>query len=142
MTGLQRIEAERACERLVNTYANLIDGYDYDGFMQLWADDAVWNVLGRVWTGKAGIRQGLEVRDPTMICRHLVTNIVIDVVNDDAAVGVCYSIAYRALNHRDRAPGPLDFPQFLVDYRDAFVRDRTRGWLFARRDIVSALQRQ
>lgn len=142
MDILQRIACERDCERLVNTYANRIDAYDYDGFMELWTDDAVWNVLGRVWTGKAGIRQGLEVRDPTMICRHLVTNIVIDVIDQDRASGVCYTIAYRALNQRDRAPGPLDFPQFLVDYRDVFARDPRRGWLFARRDITSALQRQ
>ncbi len=141
MDTLTRMEIERACERLVKVYANRIDAYDYDGFMELWTEDAVWNVLGKEWKGLAGIRAGLEARDPTMICRHLVSNIVIDVLDDNRATGFCYTIAYRVLNARGKAPALFEPPQFLVDYRDTFVRDPRRGWLFARRDIAAALQR-
>lgn len=140
MDDLQRLLIERACERLVKTYANRIDAYDYDGFMQLWSDDAVWNVLGKEWRGLDGVRAGLAVRDTTMICRHFVTNIVIDAIDADHAQGYCYSIAFRALNMRGKAPAPMDEPQFIVEYHDSFVRSPQRGWLFARRDITAAFE--
>jgi ketosteroid isomerase-like protein len=142
LDAIKRMEIERACERLVNVYANRIDAYDYEGFLKLWAEDAVWNVLGKEWRGHAGIRRGLEARDQTMICRHLVSNIVIDVADENRASGVCYTIAYRVLNARGKAPALFEPPQFLVDYRDSFVRDSRRGWLFARRDVSSAMQRE
>ena len=88
MDSLKRMEAERACERLVNAYANRID-----------------------------------------------------VVDKSNATGVCYAIARRVSHARGKAPAIFEPPQFLVGYRDAFVRDPRRSWLFARREIAAALQR-
>lgn len=140
MDDLQRLLIERACERLVNVYANRIDAYDHDGFMQLWSDAPVWNVLGTEWRGLDGIRAGLEMRDQTMICRHLVTNIVIEAIDADHARGCCYAIAFRALNARGKAPTQMDEPQFIVEYHDNFLRLPQRGWVFSRRDITAAFE--
>jgi ketosteroid isomerase-like protein len=141
MEALERMAAERACERLVNLYANRIDAYDYDGFASLFAEDAVLDMLGTEHRGLEGIRRFLEGRDRTMICRHLVTNVVIDVSDPDNATGCAYTIAYRVLNARGKAPARFEPPQFLVDYSDVFRRDLRRGWLFARRKATSQLQR-
>lgn len=141
MDANERMIAERACERLCNLYANRIDAYDYDGFAAVFAEDAVLDMLGTEYRGIEGIRRFLEGRDKTMICRHLVTNVVIDVSDPDNATGSAYTIAYRVLNARGKAPALFEPPQFLVDYSDVFRRDPRRGWLFARRKAVSQLQR-
>ena len=51
MDDLERLLSERACERLLHLYATRIDAYDYDGFVELWAEGGVWNVLGNVMSG-------------------------------------------------------------------------------------------
>ena len=139
MDDLTRLVIERACERLVNTYANLLDAYDHDAFMELWSDDAVLNMLGREYAGLAAIRGWLEAREPDMICRHFVTNIVTDVVNGMRATGSCYTIAYRARGQRGREPGLIEPPTFVVRYFNEFALDAARGWVFSRRDVVADL---
>lgn len=140
MDDLTRMLAEHACQRLVHSYANWIDAYDYERFMGLWADDAQWLIYGRESRGLAAIRITLEARPKDMAIRHLTTNIVIDVTGANEAQGRCYAVAFRAEGYRRVRPAPLALPRFLVDYRDAFVRDPARGWLFRRREILSVME--
>lgn len=139
MDLLTRIAAERDCERLVHDYANRLDAYDHDGFLSLFAEDAVLAMLGRDHIGTAGLRAWLEGREQGMICRHLVTNLVVRLDGPDAAQGTCYTLAFRAGQAQDSPPGALTTPTFLVTYHDRFTRHPTRGWLFARRAVVADL---
>jgi hypothetical protein len=139
MDELTRMLGERACEKLTCSYANLLDAYEHDRFLALWTDDAVLNMLGREHRGPDGIRGWLETREPDLICRHLVTNVVTEIIDDRRATGFCYTIAYRARGWRGREPGPLEAPPFLVQYESEFRRDPVRGWLFSRRDVAAAL---
>jgi hypothetical protein len=139
MDDLNRMLAERACEKLTHSYANLLDAYDHDRFLALWTDDAVLNMLGRDHHGRDGINGWLESRETDLICRHLVTNVVSDIIDDATARGFCYTIAYRARGWRGREPGPLEATPFLVQYESAFRKDPARGWLFSRRDVAAAL---
>jgi SnoaL-like domain len=137
MDDLAKMVIEHACERLVNSYANLLDAYEYDAFMDLWAEDAVLNMLGREHAGIDAIRGWLQTREPDMICRHMVTNFVVDVLDGMNAKGSCYTISYRVQGWLGRDPGPLEAPTFLVQYRDRFQLSADRGWVFARRDVVA-----
>jgi hypothetical protein len=139
MDDLNRLLAERACERLTCSYANLLDAYDYDNFLGLWSEDAVLNMLGREHKGRAAIRGWLGSREPDLVCRHLVTNMVTDVIDDGHAKGFCYTISYRVRGWRGREPGPLEDPTFIVQYHSEFRKDPARGWLFSRRDVGAAL---
>ncbi len=139
MNEIDRMLIERTCERLVNSYANLLDAYSHDAFMELWADDAVLNMLGREHVGRAGIRAWLEAREPDMICRHFVTNNVTEVLSGISARGFCYTISYRVRNMLGREPGPLGPPTFIVQYRNQFQLDPERGWVFSRRDVEAAM---
>jgi ketosteroid isomerase-like protein len=139
MDDLKRLTIERACENLVNEYANLLDAYEYDAFINLWAEDAILDMLGTQHAGHAGIRRWLEGREPGMICRHLVTNVTTRIIDADNAAGSCYTIAFRAQNALGHEPGVLTDPTFLVSYRNHFRRDPQRGWLFSRRDVTADL---
>ena len=139
MDLLTRIAAERDCERLVLDYANRLDAYDHGGFLSLFADDAVLAMLGRDHVGIAGIRAWLHAREQGMICRHLVTNLMVRLDGPDAATGSCYTIAHVARQALGNPPGALTAPTSLVTYTDRFTRHPDRGWLFARRSVVADL---
>ncbi len=139
MNEIDMLLIERACDRLVNRYANLLDAYDHDAFMDLWADDAVLDMLGREYRGREAIRSWLLAREPNMICRHFVTNIVTYVMSGIAARGNCYTIAYRVSGMLGREPGLLEAPTFIVNYRNEFRLDPERGWVFSRRDVAPAM---
>jgi len=141
MDALSRMIIEHDCERLVKRYAQTLDAYDYDAFLTLWAPDAAWIMLGEVRRGEEVIRKALDARDATMICRHLITNVIIEVEDADHARGHCYTLSFHVPGQRDRATGDLEPPTFVVEYRDRFVRDSARGWLFAERDITATLAR-
>ena len=141
MDDMTLLLIERACERLVYRYARHLDAYDYDRFMELWADDATWNMLGNEMAGIDAIRAGLNARPSALLCRHLITNIIVDVESADRASSHCYTLSFHVPDARGQEPGPLEPPTFLVEYRDRFVRHPSRGWLFARRDITAPLVR-
>lgn len=139
MNEIDMMLIERACARLVNHYANLLDAYDHDAFMELWTDDAVLDMLGRQYRGREAIRGWLEAREPDMICRHLVTNNVTDVLSGISARGFCYSIAYRVRGMRGHEPGLIEPPTFIVQYRNEFRLHPERGWVFSRRDVEAVM---
>ena len=140
MDAAERMLAEHACARLCHLYAGRLDAYDYERFMELWADGATIVMLRSPLVGEAAIRGWLARREPDMICRHLVTNVVIDVIDADHARGSCYCIAFRARHMRGKEPGEMETPTFIVEYRDEFLHDARRGWLFARREVVASFR--
>lgn len=135
MDALAVLLAERACEALVHDYANLLDAYDYTGFMELWSENPSLNMLGRTHQGQAAIRSWLDAREPGMICRHLVSNLRIRVLSETEAEGRCYTLAFRAGHALQAPPGPISTPTFLVSYRDSFRLEGARGWRLAHRDV-------
>jgi hypothetical protein len=130
---------EWRCARLVNEYANRLDAYDYPGFLALFSDDAVLNMLGREFAGKPAIAGWLEGREADMVCRHLVTNVTTDVVDENHAAGFNYTVSYRARGWRGREPALFEPPTFLVEYRSRFVFDSSGQWRFSRRDVFAVL---
>ena len=139
MDDLNRLVAENACAKLCHSYAIFLDAYEHEKFLGLWTGDAVLNMLGRDHEGPHGIRAWLESREQDLTCRHLVTNVVVDAIDDTHAKGFCYTIAYRARGWRGREPGPLEAPTFLVQYHSEFRKEAHRGWLFSRRDVSASL---
>lgn len=139
MNDVRRLVIKQACADLCSAYARTIDAYDYDGFLKLWSDDAVLDMLGREYRGHAGIRSYLEAREANMICRHLVTNVEIEVEDENTAQGTCYTISFVARNGLGKEPGPVGQPTFVVDYENFFLRDPARGWVFSRRKVRAAM---
>jgi hypothetical protein len=139
MDPLQRNSIELACAKLCNAYALRLDAYDYDRFIELWSKDAVLDLFGREFSGLPAIRTFLEGREAEMICRHIVTNIEVDVLDAETAKGTCYTASYRVQNGLGSEPGPLTPPTFLMDCHSLFKLDPKRGWVFTRRNVRAAM---
>jgi hypothetical protein len=144
MDDLERVLAERACERLIVDYCRLVDFGNAAGIADLFTEDGVWEGTDLVLNGRDEIREWFQRREEVTrrVSRHVCTNVGVDVVSEDEAEGLCYLINYR----HDRQEGdmslpvPADHPKWVGELRDRFRRTPD-GWRFARRQVDVAFMR-
>jgi ketosteroid isomerase-like protein len=127
----ERVLAERACERVVLEYARLVDSGHASGIADLFTDEGEWiGADGRGMHGKDEIRAAFTTREALgrRQSRHVITNIMIDVVGDTAR-GIAYLVNFR--HDADGAvaahPAPAGHPKFVGDYHFTFRRVG-EGW--------------
>jgi uncharacterized protein (TIGR02246 family) len=120
---LERLLAERACERVMLEYARLVDSGHASGIADLFTDDGKWiGADGRGMHGKEEIRTAFLAREALgrRQSRHVITNIMIDVEGADTASGVAYLINFRHDATVAAHPAPADHPKFVGDYHLTF----------------------
>ena len=137
MNRMQALEIERACERLVVTYTHLVDFGEAEQVAELFAADALWQAGEIRFEGRDAVRAMFRGRQEMTQrrSRHVCTNGVVDVVDEDHATGLVYLQLYRP----DFEPGartdslaPDAHPVAVGEYHDQFVRT-AEGWRFAER---------
>lgn len=143
MNDLDRLLAERACERLIYEYSRRIDFGEGAAIADLFTADAVWE--GDITLrGQDAIRSWFTERAALTrrVSRHLCTNVTIDVTAAGEASGSCYLVNFR----HDRAEGdmalpvPADLPKYMGELHDTF-RLTPGGWRFAARRVRVAFLR-
>ncbi len=144
MDDIDRMLAERACERLIIEYSRRVDFGEAATIADLFTPDSTWEGVELLLDGQDAIRewftkrQGIERR----VSRHICTNIAVDVRSPTEAESVCCLVNYR----HDRQEGDLtmpargDIPKFVGECRDAF-RLTDDGWRFTRRKVELAFVR-
>jgi hypothetical protein len=138
MDDMQRLLAERACERLIVEYCRLVDFGNAGQIAELFTEDGKWEGTDLVLTGREEIRDWFVRREGVTrrVSRHVCTNVGIDVLSADEAEGLCYMINYRH-DRRDgdtSLPVPAEHPKYIGELRDRF-RLTADGWRFARRQV-------
>lgn len=131
LTAMDRLEAERACERLCRDYAYFADAGRMDDWAALFAEDAELRLFGQTHQGRAAIQASVgagSAAERTTV--HALSNIRIEVESPDAASGGCYITLYMAA--KDAAPSGSATPQMVGRYEDVYRRT-AEGWRIARR---------
>ncbi len=126
LSTVERIEIERACERLVYAYGRALDLGDMDAAADCFAENGSMArpmTPDQIVQGREAIRTSLRSRPRTLLTKHLATNIMIDVENRDSAGGLSYLTMIACTPGTGasppfESPGPLYFGEF----RDRFVR--------------------
>lgn len=134
MDSLSRIEAERACERLVMRYALAVNAWDIDAFVALFTPDAVWQrPKVPALQGHAEIRAFMESQPGDRTLRH-VNGLCMVTVDEtgEAAEGISQTTVYDTPG-RGAVPAALRNVDMVVEYRDRLVKVGG-DWNFARRD--------
>lgn len=137
LTVQQQIEIEHACQKVLLKSVSTFDDGDFQGFANLFAADGVFfraNFPNEPLTGREAILAALLARGADRVTRHLCTNIEIDVVDADHAIGRCYLYLFTAQKSAPEAVGgrPADAGQRLGEYIDHYVRT-AEGWRIAKR---------
>ena len=126
LSAAERIEIERACERIVYAYSRALDLGDMSAAADFFAENGSLTrpmAPDTVIQGRETIRASLLTRPKTLLTKHLATNVMIDVESREAASGLSYLTMIATTPPPDTKPpyvsqGPIYFGEF----RDRFVR--------------------
>jgi hypothetical protein len=136
LSAAERIEIERACERIVHAYARALDLGDLSGAADFFAENGSMArpmMPEQIIEGRETIRASLLTRPKTLLTKHLATNVMIDVETRDSARGISLLTMIATTPPADAKPpfvskGPVYFGEF----KDRFVRERG-VWKFLER---------
>ena len=131
---------ERECQKLSIAYANYLDLKRYEEFAELFGDSGELAV-GGLLKGRREILKSMANRSDKLRSRHVLTNILIDVVDEKHATGITYLSLYRHIGPEslgDQPIGPFG-PAAVGHYSDSFTLT-DEGWRFSRRDLAFAFQ--
>ncbi|MCP4749432.1 MAG: nuclear transport factor 2 family protein [Proteobacteria bacterium] len=136
MDGESRRHIEWECQKLSIAYARHVDYKEYDKFVRLFAPDGELNVTGKPIVGREKLTKAMALRPDSLRSRHVLTNIHIDVVDEDHAEGISYLSLYRHegkdVGDDDQGPREISGPSAIGHYSDRFIRT-SEGWRFASR---------
>jgi 3-phenylpropionate/cinnamic acid dioxygenase small subunit len=122
------LDDERAIQRLMARYCQLVDDGAFDELPHLWTDDAELALRGETATGPVAIVAVIAgLQTPERRGLHVGANAIVDVEGDTAR-----SESDFVFMRREGGPDPI--VKFIGRYIDSFVRTRD-GWRFRRREI-------
>lgn len=136
LSAIERIEIERACERIVHAYVRALDQGDMNAAADLFAENGSFarpTAPDKVITGREAIRASLLSRPATVRTRHLSTNVMIDVESAEAAGGVS-SLTMISVTPPEGAQPPFASPGpiWFGEMKDRFVLEGGQ-WKFLER---------
>lgn len=134
MTELERLLIEQACTRLVHEFAMYNDFDQIEKMCDLFVEDGSFvrpMHTEYVTTGRAEILSSMKARPPRL-SRHIITNIIIDVISPDEARGVSYLSLLTTTDVDKPFPITSDGTLYHGEYHDDFVRTE-EGWRFKSR---------
>ncbi|CAG6393706.1 nuclear transport factor 2 family protein [Streptomyces cocklensis] len=135
MSPVERMLAERACERIIVEFIHRLDLGDPVSVAELFTPDGVWRwpFGDRRVEGREALRGYFASRPADRLSRRLMTNILVTVESEGTARAVSYLTTYRI----DGYSGGMVEPRLPVNvghYEDIF-RKVDGTWLLAGRTV-------
>ncbi|MEU9701581.1 nuclear transport factor 2 family protein [Streptomyces sp. NPDC047981] len=132
---LERLLAERACERLVVEFVHRLDLGDPGSVADLFTQDGTWEwpAGDRRITGHDALRSYFGNRPADRLSRRICTNILVTVTSADAASATTYFTTYRVDGYSEGLVAPRA-PIQVGHYEDTF-RKVDDTWLLTKRTL-------
>ena len=119
------MSAEQEIRTTLATYCQRLDDGRFDDWVEVFSDDVVFAVMGRVGRGRQAVRDLIEpYQQAENRGRHLLSEPLIHVDGDSAVVTTDYAFVSKDLTVSSSGR-----------YHDRFVHDGER-WLISEREIV------
>ncbi|GGL94152.1 hypothetical protein GCM10010129_42630 [Streptomyces fumigatiscleroticus] len=134
---VERLLAERACERLILEFVRRLDLGEPGTVCELFTPDGVWEWPrdGRRIVGRQALRAYFGSRPADRLSRRMCTNILVTVDSPDTASATTYFATYRVDGYTEGTLVPPRPPVNVGHYEDTFRRlDGT--WYMATRTLV------
>ena len=136
LSAAERLEIERACERLVYVYSRALDLGDMSAAADCFAENGSMArpmMPDAVIQGRETIRASLLTRPKTLLTKHLATNVMIDVESRDTASGLSYLTMISTTPPADAKPPYVSqVPLYFGEFKDKYVRENGE-WKFLER---------
>ncbi|MFG2548473.1 nuclear transport factor 2 family protein [Streptomyces sp. NPDC048581] len=134
MDSLDRLLAERACERVVIDFVHRLDLGEPASVAELFTEDGswAWPEGERSVKGRDALRQYFGSRPADRLSRRMMSNVLVTVASPDTATATSYFTTYRVDGH-EGGPVPPGSPVQVGSYEDTFRRSPDGGWLLSAR---------
>lgn len=140
ITAAERIEIERACERIVYAYSRALDLGDMSAAADFFAENGSMArpmAPDAVIQGREVIRAALLTRPKTLLTKHLATNVMIDVVSREEARGLsCLTMISTTPPADAAAPFVSAGPIYFGEFKDRFVLEAGEWKILERRGSI------
>lgn len=136
MNEIERLLAERACERLMIAYCECVDTRDFKRLVSLFAPDGVLKRPDGEWKGRAAIGAFFDklTTDPLI---HASSNMLVDIEAEGTARGASYVTVFRSYGKNVDGLPKLEAPYVVAKYLDQFIIEDGE-WKIAFRDTIFA----
>ncbi|WSQ08688.1 nuclear transport factor 2 family protein [Streptomyces sp. NBC_01231] len=133
---MERLLAERACERLIIDFVHRLDLGEPGSVAELFTEDGswAWPAGNRLIEGREALRAYFASRPATRLSRRLMSNILVTVTSPDTATAIAYFTTYRVDGHQGGMV-PAGPPVQIGHYQDTFHRTPGDTWLLASRTL-------
>ncbi|MGH1552791.1 nuclear transport factor 2 family protein [Streptomyces sp. L7] len=132
---LQRLLAERACERVVLDFVRRLDLGEPASVAGLFTEDGRWEWPegDRAVEGRDALRKYFGARPAGRLSRRLMSNVLVTLTSPDTAISTAYFTTYRVDGHHGGmvTAGP---PVQVGHYEDTF-RQVEGSWLISTRTL-------
>jgi hypothetical protein len=126
LTIPERLEIEQACQRLIYTYSRALDTGDPEVAASCFVEHGK---LARpmqpeqIIEGRAAILTSLQTRPKTLVTRHVVSNLTVDVTSYDSASATSALLMIGCMPAEgSRPPYESTGPLYFGEFRDRFAR--------------------
>ncbi|WP_327293872.1 MULTISPECIES: nuclear transport factor 2 family protein [unclassified Streptomyces] len=135
---LDRLIAERECERLIIEFVRRLDLGDPGDVAELFTADGVWEWAegDRRVQGREALRSYFGSRPADRLSRRICTNILVTLTSGSTATATTYFTTYRVDGHTDGMEPPRP-PTQVGHYEDTFHKSDGR-WLLCTRSTFLA----
>src|ERR1700689_586643 len=139
MNDSERSNIQEDCRDLVVRLCQLSDHGEREQSVDCFTRDGTWIRGGKPFKGREEMLQSFR-GSPTQVIRHLTSNILITVKDDNTAEGVTYYLAF----HND--PGtatpklPLQLEPFSLGGWHDKLHHKHAGWRFSDREVKRFFQ--
>jgi 3-phenylpropionate/cinnamic acid dioxygenase small subunit len=131
-----------ACKQMLARYYNHVDQGEFEEAAHIFAPDIEWRWREWAVNGRENMLKDLKSALTAVHIRHLITNTVIKVIDDDHATSLSYVTIYTHRGERaDDGSAPHDGPDYINELHDKLVR-LDDGWHIAQRHIKTAFERK
>jgi hypothetical protein len=135
MDETEKMIIEWECQKLLRRYYHHVDHYEFDDAALLFTPDVDWLGLGGERRHRDEILKWLQGGLGSGTIRHMLTNVVVTVIDENHAKATAYNTLYSSPDIRyDQHDGPIDFRTAtqIVEQADEFTR-ADEGWRISKR---------
>ena len=139
MDGAQLHAVERECSGVLTKYFRHVDRHEFEQAVAYLAPDIDWNMGGARLVGRDQNLASMHAYIGDLVIRHIISNIVVTMTDDDHATVTYYLALYRH-KKADVVDGKVSVvgPNHFCEQEDKFVRMQD-GWRVAHRKVKTVL---
>lgn len=134
MDDISRMLIEHQCGKLADLYCKYLDHKDPEAFADLYTEDAVYKpaIQPVPIVGRDRILEWIRAYPSSRMVRHVSTNQIVEVIDQNSAKGTSYAITFREPNPQEGEVSTRTAPRAVVEYVDTYRRTAD-GWKIASR---------